>query len=393
MHDHRSSNVPVETAPAVAAVLALGQRLCFDRSTFRARLRSSPRIDLHQLDTSSCSLVFEHSGQLRPRGIVNVLGQHPGCEALHVQVFDRDTAKTVDQIAGNLVQVVAPLGCDAGVESGEGRLALRPRRGAALAPSNRALAAAQLTSSTLRPVRAWHGLAGAQRHKAGEAEVDADAIRAGAILRLNLDVEDDVPFASLPRQDRRLRLAGQLAVPPHLDLAGHADEAELAGLADRKAVADAELGSVKASTGTKAREAWFVAALEPGKERFERLVKTAENLLFGSERPAGESRSSTANGLQLVGLHLVGHRHLPTAPCIDALFQSGVIELAEVAEHFPERSGLRPVRLDAVFVAQDHRLLALLRFDVTADSCFGNGADSGYEIGFAPQRRQTRAQM
>src|SRR5690606_20007643 len=157
MHDHRSSNVPVEAASAIAAVLALGQRLCSDRPAFRTRLRSSPRIDLHQLDTGSRSLVIEHSGQLRPRGIVNVLGQHPGCEALHVQVFNRDPTEAVNEIAGNLVQVVAPLGCNAGVESGEGCLALRPRRGAALAPSNRALAAAQLTSGTLRPVGARHG--------------------------------------------------------------------------------------------------------------------------------------------------------------------------------------------------------------------------------------------
>src|SRR5690606_28821200 len=158
MHDHRSSNVPVETAPAVTAVLALGQRLCSDRPAFRARLRSSPRIDLHQLDTGSRSLVIEHSGQLRPRGIVNVLGQHPGCEAFHVQVFDRDPIEAVNEIEGNLVRVVARLGCDAGVESGEGRLALRPRRGAALAPGDGALPAPKLASGTLRPVRTRYGV-------------------------------------------------------------------------------------------------------------------------------------------------------------------------------------------------------------------------------------------
>src|SRR5690606_6489420 len=345
------------------------QRLCSERPAFRARLRSSPRIDLHQLDTGSRSLVIEHSGQLRPRGIVNVLGQHPGCEALHVQVFDRDPTEAVNEIAGNLAQVVTPLSCNAGVESGEGRLALRPRRGAALAPGHGALPAPKPASGTLRPVRTRSGLSVGQSDQAGQAEVDADAVRAGALDCIHLHVEDRVPLASLPRQDRRLRLAGQLAVPADADLAGHADEAELAGLADREAVADAELGSVKAGTGTKARE-----AAAAGKERLERLVQPAEHLLLGSERPAGESRSSTANGLQLVGLHLVRHGNVTTTPCVDALFQSGVIELAEVAEHFPERSGLRPVRLDAVFVAQDHRLLALFSFGVPADSRLGNGA-------------------
>src|SRR5690606_20350659 len=128
------------------------QRLCSERPAFRARLRSSPRIDLHQLDTGPRRLVIEPSGQLCPRGIVDVLGQHPGCEALHVQVFDRDPTEAVREIAGTLAQVVTPLGSDAGVESGEGRLALRPRRGAARAPGDGALPAPKLASGTLRPV-------------------------------------------------------------------------------------------------------------------------------------------------------------------------------------------------------------------------------------------------
>src|SRR5690606_24255358 len=109
-----------------------------------------------------------------------------------------------------------------------------------------------------------------------------------------------------------------------------------------------ELGRVKAGTGTEARE-----AAATGKERLERLVQPAENLLLGAEGPSGELRRSAADSLQLVCLHLVRHGDVTTAPGIDALFQSGVIELAKVRKHLPERSGLRPVRLDAVFVAQD----------------------------------------
>src|SRR5690606_23579158 len=118
-----------------------------------------------------------------------------------------------------------------------------------------------------------------------------------------------VPFASLPGQDRGVRLAGQRAVPADADLAGHADEAELAGLADRKAVADTEHGRVKAGTGTEARE-----AAATGKERLERLVDTAENLLLGAEGPSGELRRSAADSLQLVCLHLVRHGDVTTAP-------------------------------------------------------------------------------
>jgi hypothetical protein len=42
----------------------------------------------------------------------------------------------------------------------------------------------------------------------------------------------------------------------------------------------------------------------------------------------------------------------------------GVIELTEVAEHIVERSGLRLVRLDPVFIREDHCLLTFLALDV-----------------------------
>src|SRR5690554_4649843 len=137
----------------------------------------------------------------------------------------------------------------------------------------------------------------------------ATSRRSLAKAEVNYRQLKDVPLARLPRQDRGLRLAGQRAVPADADLAGHADEAELAGLADREAVADAELGSVKAGTGTKARE-----AAAAGKERLERLVQPAENLLLGAEGPSGELRRSAADSLQLVCLHLVRHGDVTTAP-------------------------------------------------------------------------------
>src|SRR5690606_5831806 len=122
-------------------------------------------------------------------------------------------AEAVDEIAGKLVQVVAPLGGNTVVESGEGRLALRPRRGAALAPGDGALPTAKLASGTLRPVRTRYGVSVGKSDQAGQAEVDPDAVRAGALDCIHLHVEDHVPFAGLPGQDRGLRLAGQLAVP------------------------------------------------------------------------------------------------------------------------------------------------------------------------------------
>jgi hypothetical protein len=107
MHHHRSSNVPVENAPALTAVFALGQRFCSDESALRAFLRGSSRIDLDKLDTGTCSLVFEHCGQLRPRGVVDVLGKHTPRQAFDVEVFDCDPAESIDKAPGDSVKMIA----------------------------------------------------------------------------------------------------------------------------------------------------------------------------------------------------------------------------------------------------------------------------------------------
>src|SRR5690606_12694313 len=148
------------------------------------------------------------------------------------------------------------------------------------------------------------------------------------------------------------------------------DEADAPGLAQGQSVTNAELGGVVSGAGAKTRETGFVAALEPGKERFERLVETAENLLFGAEGPSGEAVMNGACGFQFRGLHPVGDGHTPSPPRLDALLQPGVVEGAEVRKHLPERGLLDAVRVDAEFIGQKH-LPALLRFDVAADSCFG----------------------
>ena len=84
VHNLRCSNVPVENATALAAVLALGERLGSDDPALGARLRSAAWIDFHKLDPGTCGLVVEHCGQLRPRGVVNMFRQHAAGEALDV---------------------------------------------------------------------------------------------------------------------------------------------------------------------------------------------------------------------------------------------------------------------------------------------------------------------
>src|SRR5215472_4138359 len=103
-----------------------------------------------------------HCGQLSPRGVGNVLGQHSASQAFDVEVFDRYPAKPIDDIAGNLVQVMPSTVSDVGMEPRHGRLALLPGVGAAFAPGDSALPAPKLFGGALRPVWPLLGLSVAQ---------------------------------------------------------------------------------------------------------------------------------------------------------------------------------------------------------------------------------------
>jgi hypothetical protein len=73
---------------------------------------------------------------------------------------------------------------------------------------------------------------------------------------------------------------------------------------------------------------------------------------LGSSSPNIEEGPGAA--FELGALRVVADGDAAAAPCIDALFEAGVVEAAEIREHFGEVRALRPVRFDAVFVGQQH---------------------------------------
>src|SRR5262249_8780239 len=198
VHNLRCSNVPVENATALAAVLALGQRLCSDDPALGASLRSAA-------------------------------------------------------FAGHLVQMIAPLGGDAPLELGERGFALGSHLRAALASGKLPLPAAQLALSACHPPRALDGLAVAQGDQVRQAEVDAHAIGTGPLHGNNLDMKDDVPLVGLPRQDRAIGRARKLPMPADLHLTAHTHKTKLAGFAQRQPITDTKVGGVIAGTRPEPR--------------------------------------------------------------------------------------------------------------------------------------------
>lgn len=393
MHNHRRSNVPVENTSARTAVRALGQRFLRDGPAFGARLGGSSRINHHDLAASIRSFVGGHRGQLSPRGVINMLRQHSASEAFRVEVFERDASEAIDELTAFFVQKVATGSTNVRLKLRGSGLALAADFRAALASGEGALQASELRGVTLRDIRTGDRLTIREGEKRGKAKINADAIGAGPVNGFDLDVKNDVPLARVAREDRRRWLARQLTMPADFDLAWDADKAELAVLADRQAVADAEVGSVVAVTGTEARKTRRLTSLATTEERLERLVELAKNLLLSRGRPAALVREVFADRRQRRDLVIAANADALLVS-LDPMLKGTIVETAEVGEHLGQERGLRLVRLDPVSVAQyGHGLLALLVFDVLANGRLGNVTHGACEVGTRPQRRETRTQV
>ena len=156
---------------------------------------------------------------------------------------------------------------------------------------------------------------------------------------------------------------------------GNTGEPELAGLADRHAVTDAEVGGVVTVARAEARKARCLAALTAVEEGRKRLVELPHHLLLRRRRPSALMRQVAADHRQAGALFLEANRHALLIRQ-DAVFEGCIVKLAEVGEHLGQERGLRLVRLDPVSVAQyGHGLLALLVFDVLANGRFGDVPD------------------
>jgi hypothetical protein len=224
------ANIPVEISTAVTTVSTLVQCLGGGLAARWALLTGTPWVDLDDLTTSLCGFVVEHRHQLRPRGVMNVLGQHAAGEAPDVEILDCNPAEAIDEIAADLVQVIAPLVGNVRLILGERGLAPGAAFGARFAAGEGALAPSQALACLLRQPRPFDRLAVGECRKGGETQVDADRRGAGRRGgRINLDGKDHVPLAVLAGEDRGRGLAWKRAVPPHLDLAGYADDSDTAG--------------------------------------------------------------------------------------------------------------------------------------------------------------------
>lgn len=350
MHDHRRSNVSIEDAPAFAAVHPFIKRLLGDRPAFGASLGSSARFDLNNFATSICSFVAQHQDEHSPRGVVHFFGERTRRKSFDTQILDGNMAKPIDDRSGQFMQPVTPAIGDSGLVGGERGQSLRADLRISLAPRYRPLLAPHSSLGSLGPVRASNCFAGRKCDKGIEAQVYADQFAVCGVCRLFLDMETDEPLTILAREDGGFWLARQFSVPANFYFALDADDPDAVTLGtDGEAIPNAKIRGMISGCGSEPRE-----PLLSTEERLVSMVQTAENARFGRKGPSLEGWNFGTKDANLISLLHVAQGFPLPAIRLNALLKSGVIKLAEIAQHFVERLRLQLRWIDPIFVIHNH---------------------------------------
>src|SRR5215218_3881579 len=118
-----------------------------------------------------------------------------------------------------------------------------------------------------------------------------------------------------------------------------------------------------ASRGLEARVAGPAAGRHSMEETLEGAVQTAQGLLLTGERPATLSvRVGPADLGELRGLVAVADRH-PVAPCLPALFQGGVVQVAVGVQQGSGALLLPPGGVGTELVGATHDVIVAARCD------------------------------
>jgi hypothetical protein len=260
-----------------------------------ARLAGSASISFPEIAPGACSLVRDEVQEHRPCSIVNGLRKHPGGESLHVQIFYGNQPILVDNLARLFVNEIRSLVANANIRPLEQLHCFAAAVAPLLAPCNFALAAPQ--SGLCIPVAPGVLNLGSigQHREAVQANVDTDLFRGNRQrLSLALDAEAHEPASSFPLDRGSFDLSCNGAVQFDLDVpcAMHANLTAGKQAASCRMLREGEaiVSPGRAEAG-KAR--LLLAALHAGKERRERFIHTAQNVLraLGIDQRPG-SRSS-----------------------------------------------------------------------------------------------------
>lgn len=357
MNDASRGHIAIHNATAVAAVHSLAQLLRLDRPAIGTGLGRAARVDQLHFGTGTCSLVRRELDECAPRSVVNRPGKHPPLEPGHIEVFEGDALVARDQRQRDLVQVILSLAGDLGRAGRKPRLHLKTPTAPPAASGQSTLSPALSLLRFTREGRHLNRLSVARGNEVVKAEINPHRACARGRDEVRLNREDDKPPALLPGQDRspELCVRRKITMPNSLDPARNTQDADAAILFETEAVSDAESRRVVARRGTEARKA--VPALE---KRRDALVNPPQHLLQSREGPPSDTvRIGGTACFEFCCPMSVAQCNLAAAIGFVALLKAGIVQAAEVSQHFVKDGCLRLGWPKSIFVGSHAHELSI----------------------------------
>jgi hypothetical protein len=317
------------------------------------RLTGSARVNLDELATGACSLVRDESQKLRPPCIVDRLGQHPAGQPLDVQIFHRNQAETVDDLARFLVNKIRSLIANLNIRPLKKSHCFASAVATLFAPCHFALAASQPGFGI--PVVAGVLNLGAIRQNSEtiQADVNPDLLRGcWQWLRIALDAEAGEPAAGFPLDGDCLDLSFERPVQFHIDMP-RALYAQLSAGKQPATVAVGRKGNaVVPARRPKPGKTWLVSAFHSGKESLEGSIHPAQHILAARE-VCQRQTAVGAHGFELISLVVIVNRLAANLPGLNALLERGVVKRAGFLQFAGEECGLCRRRIQPVFEGEN----------------------------------------
>jgi hypothetical protein len=155
-------------------MFSLVEHLDGNLAALRTFLTCASRIDLDDRPTSFRSFVVEHRDQLRPRGVMDMLGVHSTRQAFDIEFLHTNSAEAVNKASGKLMQIIAPLVGDVCFVLGFEKPNLTATFRALPATSERPRPLAQPFGGSLGEVWSRQRFAVRQGDETGKADINAD---------------------------------------------------------------------------------------------------------------------------------------------------------------------------------------------------------------------------
>lgn len=339
-----------------------GERLA-DFCPTQTCLRCATGGDFHEHAPGALSLVREHEKKVRPSSIANRLGEVViSHHAFDVQIFDRNQAVLINDLARLFVMKVAALIADMIVETLKQKSRLTPAVGSFLSSRYAPLQSAQLRVSGSEPARVFDSGTVAQRGERGQAYVNPGHVglkRQG--FWFAFDGEDGKPAARFALHRERLDLPVERAMQRNAD-PSNLGKPQL--IPNKNAANLPKSDAVVSPRGSEARIAWIAAHLYTIKERLECEINALQNVLKRPAIDVGDVGPNRSNLFQLVILIEPSQVFTLIFPCVTPFLKCGIVKLGANAEMRFQRAHLFSGWVNPVAKGSMHECLILSRITV-----------------------------